>query len=222
MDQSNLSEDRKKYRKLRKLLRQIEQLTLKARELNDEEKLKISKRKECRRELKALVEKYGESIDMLQEDERDEQHHASTDHVEQVINESETEEPEQSGHEAEAVTVHQQHEESDFVQSEQVDVSKEQEEPVTQQFDDEKKTEPEVSAAVVVDQNVQKPPQAKSSKSKAKSAKQPAVVAVKIEQPKPPKFKFDTWCKLDAHRELVVCVDVCPETGFIATGRFDL
>ena len=64
-------EDSKRYRKLRKLLRQIEHLQLVARPLNDEEKYKCSKRDSYRKELNALNEKYSNS-QLLSELKKDE------------------------------------------------------------------------------------------------------------------------------------------------------
>lgn len=54
----NLLDDEKKYRKLRKVLRQIENLNLLPRCLNEEEKAKVLKRDEYRRQLKELNIKY--------------------------------------------------------------------------------------------------------------------------------------------------------------------
>ncbi len=53
-----LNEDQKKFRKLRKVLRQIEHLQLLTRPLNSEEKLKLSKRSCYRDELNQLTSKY--------------------------------------------------------------------------------------------------------------------------------------------------------------------
>jgi len=53
-----LFDDEKKFRKLRKVLRQIEHLKLLARELNDEEKEKVSKQKIYKKQLKDLNLKY--------------------------------------------------------------------------------------------------------------------------------------------------------------------
>ena len=64
---SILFEDQKNYRKLRKILRQIEHLVILPRNLNKEEESKVSKRKFYRDQLEALNLKYKNQIELLTE-----------------------------------------------------------------------------------------------------------------------------------------------------------
>lgn len=69
MSERQFKDDQKQFRKLRKLLRQIEHLELVPRALNDEEKQKLSKRSEYRSRLNELnaIYKNGELLVVVDE-----------------------------------------------------------------------------------------------------------------------------------------------------------
>lgn len=69
ISQQQLREDQKQFRKLRKLLRQIEHLELLTRQLNEEEEAKVDKRDEYRARLVEITRAYqnGELMELIDE-----------------------------------------------------------------------------------------------------------------------------------------------------------
>lgn len=73
ISQQQLREDQKQFRKLRKLLRQIEHLELLTRQLNEEEEAKVDKRDEYRTRLGEITRAYqnGELMEQLIDENND-------------------------------------------------------------------------------------------------------------------------------------------------------
>jgi hypothetical protein len=241
MEQSDLTlnEDRRKYRKLRKLLRQIEHLHLASRELNDEEKLKLSKRKQYRKELNALTEKYVDSMPMLQDENPNQSFSNQVEEENTDIRCEEVTEENQFLSESNVEQVYQEAEKnSEFVETEKLENLSERadELPVSNlRLESQPNEEMKEEEATIE----QKPVKSKKKSNKQTPVGQPIqpiqpvqpvrpvvnpVQAKKVPKPiaKPPKISFDTFSKSDAHRELIICTDICLETGYIATGRYEL
>lgn len=192
---SVLSEDQKKFRKLRKILRQIEHLLLLPRELNNEEKLKVAKRAVYREQMLELNKKY-QNGELLLLDSRDTTIDSEDSQFIQNISASFTENtiPEESSASLEN--------EIDELSTklDNIIIQEPNETKVEKPIQTEEKIEPK-----------EKPIEEVKPKEKVK------IVPTKISKPK---ITFDTVSVENAHEDLIVCLDVCPKAQLIVTGRF--
>lgn len=209
----NLAQDQKRFRRLRKALRQIENLNLLQRNLNQEEKHKISKRSLFREELKQLFEKYpnGELLSYdsrentfeteesiissgnapLQNENSFEIHHL-TDKLNQI-----------ELKEADDIQINSTPE-IQFLKSEKLETSETNFESSNQCED------------LCVDQQ-----KVKTESLKAKDQIKLLKIASDNHQVKKKDFTFDTITVTDAHQDLITCVDIDGKNELVVTGSRD-
>lgn len=198
--------DQKAFRKLRKVLRQIEHLQILPRPLNEEEKEKVSKRTTYRDQLNALNSKYknGE-LSLLGTS------FSTETTIESSINDSETKVPEDDESQDIQTESFEKPEDDSFnrnldnitSQIENIDLDKQQESPKAAK-EVEKSVEKISPAqeAIVPTESMQKPPKKK------------------VPPPKP-KIAYDTVDLVDCHQDLIVSIDVCTESNIIMTASRD-
>jgi len=240
---SSLLEDQKNYRKLRKILRQIEHLVILPRSLNKDEERKVSKRKFYRDQLEALNFKYKNQYELLTET-----HEKGADLSEPNSflnqNESASEERPLVSEDIQIVSNEEDKDvHSEIVQDVQVEEdpkeveqdlpkkknkkSKKAKDPVNvddlaQKFESIALETTEEKKNVQESQSVQvkkpKVPEETASKSQQTEKKtQP------IEKPKKIQVKtsFSTNLIENAHEDLIVSIDICTESNLIVTGSRD-
>ena len=235
-------EDSKRYRKLRKLLRQIEHLQLVARPLNDEEKYKCSKRDSYRKELNALNEKYSNS-QLLSELKKDEnisfEQDESNSHL--FLNNSEIE-----------ISFTQPNAENNTSLDDELNnklanltLDAKTEHSYTMAEDDNNKNQPLVESNEQINNSETKHETqnnaAQSKKSKKQKNKQPqqeksqsesvevsnitsTTTAVQPTQTQPqaklkPKIFYDHFEIENSHEDIIVSMDISIESNLIVTGR---
>ena len=196
-----LFDDEKKFRKLRKVLRQIEHLKLLTRELNDEEKEKVSKQKIYKKQLKDLNLKYPNNELTFRD------------------NQNTSVELEQSNQaEEEEKTVNTSEIEVNLPMVMQPDV---QIDELTSKLDSLNIEKPNIKEEVVekkeaIEQPIPEPikkVQEEIAVKKPKKNLKPVVA-----EPKQV-ICFETFEIKDAHDDLIVSLDVCCESELIVTGR---
>lgn len=238
--------DQKKYRKIRKYLRQIEHLQLLTRELNHEEKQKVHRKKEYREQLNKLTHKYMNEESFFNLD--DSSMSAVTVDTSQAVANTEDnavldELTEELAQQMDKISIEDEKKdeereeekvESPVVELEEikpvVDVAEPREQAPVESNEFkvvEKKSKKAKKAAaesvqVVEDKKVvesvkeTKKPQPQAKK----EPKQKAVEVPKPLQPAKPNVSFRTFKFNDAHEDLIVSIDLCIEFNLIVTGRF--
>ncbi len=211
----SFADDQRKYRKIRKYLRQIEHLQLLTRDLNDEEKLKVKRKKHYREQLNSLTSKYANDelffdneTTALNESTVSARHEVSV--TSQAVQE-EVEKAEEEKERFEAEVDNLAVELNDKLSVESVDeqiAPAEAAEVKTNETRKKKINNAEKKAAVVdVSETVVKPKVEKVKVTKVEPAK-PFVV-------------FETFKVEEAHEDLIVSVDVCTESNMVVTGSRD-
>ena len=227
-DSLNLSlyEDQKNYRKLRKILRQIEHLVILPRNLNKEEENKVSKRKFYRDQLEALNLKYKNQSELLtdtNEKEADlsepssfltnetiEEKHLDTENIHIASTEIKEEKNENESHAEENCEV-----------SKEITVTKKK----NKKSKKSKETVDIDELAEKMENIVLESPESQEKKilvpkadNKAQSQK-----LITTEKPKKyiPKISFSTQLIENAHEDLILSIDVCSESNLIVTAGRD-
>jgi WD40 repeat protein len=223
-DSLNLSlyEDQKNYRKLRKILRQIEHLVILPRNLNKEEENKVSKRKFYRDQLEALNLKYKNQSELLTDtiekeaeisepssfltNEVIEEKHLDTENIYISSTEIEGEKNENESHAEESCEV-----------SKEITVTKKK-----------NKKSKKSKKTVDIDELAQKMENIalESPESQEKNILVPKAQSQKLittEKPKKyiPKISFSTQLIENAHEDLILSIDVCSESNLIVTAGRD-
>ena len=236
--------DQKKYRKIRKHLRQIEHLQLLTRELNHEEKQKVSKKKEYREQLNHLTHRYMneesffsmEDGSLLCQSVNDTSLTAVTESVEET---AELEELEQRMNKVSIEDAEETKKEDEKIEPSplvmgELEKKSVVEEPefkvVEKKAKKSKKAESETQVVAEKDPEVSKETLAKAAKKVpeverkvVKGEPKPKAVEVPKAPSQPPKSNasFRTTTFNNAHEDLIVSVDLCIESNLIATGSRD-
>ena len=228
---SSLHEDQKNFRKLRKILRQIEHLKILPRALNKDEESKVAKRKYYREQLDALNLKYEDQTELLHEKEPNEENSSF------FLNESATAKEEEliSSITVEMPLVPEEvaelDEEEQVVESPQQTVLPTETKKTKKKAGKGKKSKEnddidELSARldkIALDTVKEKPVEKKEAPKEIIKPAPKVEQRILPEKPKKvlPKVSFETKSIDDAHEDLIVSIDVCTEYSLIVTGSRD-
>ena len=219
----SLNEDRKKHKKLRKLLRQIVHLQLQTRPLNDEEKIKVSKREKYMEELRLLNLKYNDTDFLLDKSEATfestfEQTNDSIPNssmIEQETDENVIKQVDELSEMFDAIAINANESEQvepieqiEQIEPEQLKQNKKKKKKSQKQ---EEKTEESIK-------NEKELPVLETKQVKVEEKIIPQIPPKQKVKPKP-KFSFETIDVANAHEDLIVSVDICGEFGLVVTGR---
>lgn len=197
---TSLAEDQKQFRKLRKLLRQIEHLQLLTRPLNDEEKAKLAKRVYYRERLNELTSIYRKG-ELYADSTFDTEPsltsaEASRCEVEQICDEEEEDEQEQPNESSSAL-------------------------PAAGESDIDMLTSK--LSGIVIDEQQSAPAAAEvkqtATETKSTAPVQPPVAVKK--KPVKPKVTYDFASNQNVHEDLILSVDVNVQFGLVVTGSRD-
>ncbi len=221
----SFNDDQKKYRKIRKYLRQIEHLQLLTRDLNDEEMLKVKRKQLYREQLNHLTAKYVNYESFFEQNETS------------ALNESSSSVKHQAEHEV-SVTSQVVQEEAEKAEEERKRIEVEVDNlaaELTEKLSVEAKVELSVPNEVTKLEGVEvKINQTNKKNKKGVEKKLPvlepaeAVTIPKVEKAKSNKVEatkpfnvFKTNQVEEAHEDLITSVDVCTETNMVVTGSRD-
>lgn len=229
--------DQKKYRKIRKCLRQIEHLQLLTRELNHEEKQKVHRRKEYREQLNHLTHKYMNEESFFNLDDSSMSAVTADTSQAQVANTEDNavldELAEELAQQMDKISIEDEDKEEglespvvvpeeikpivdDVEPTEQAPVESNEFKVVEKKSKKAKKAVAEAKKVVEAVKEVKKP--------QTQTQKEPRQKAVEVPKapPKPakPNVSFRTFKFNDAHEDLIVSIDLCIEFNLIVTGRF--
>lgn len=191
MDENRLREDQKQFRKLRKLLRQIEHLELVTRKLNEEEEQKVARRDEYRLRLIELTSSYkgDELIRLIDEN-------STTKNI--------------GGNQEES------YQEQDVVEASADDLNELVEEFEKMGHKSEPEPEPELSEVV----NTAPTITTTEKKEEKKVEVDTKIPSEKKKKKKPTVVTFDAFTNPSVHVDLITAVDIYPDLDLIVTGRF--
>lgn len=190
MDENRLREDQKQFRKLRKLLRQIEHLELVTRKLNEEEEQKVARRDEYRLRLIELTSSY------------------KGDELIRLIDENSTTTTNIDGNQEES------YQDQDVVEASTDDLNELVEE--FEKMGHKSEPEPEVVEVVNTTPTITK----EEKKEEKKVEVETKIPSEKKKKKKPTVVTFDAFTKPAVHVDLITAVDIYPDLGLIVTGRF--
>jgi WD40 repeat protein len=213
---SELLEDQKNFRKLRKVLRQIEHLHLLPRHLNREEESKVLKRKFYRDQLEALSLKYKDQHEWLQ------------DTSSSVVQQNEEDSTFEIGSSQESLVIKVTNEESIVINDEDIHEEVEEISKLEEPTAPEKQPKNERDSSKILNEVTQKLDDLVLDSAKKQPILRPKETSQKPVKPKQtqvllkvPKVSYNSTLVADAHEDLIVCLDICTESMLIVTGSRD-
>lgn len=231
--------DQKKYRKIRKCLRQIEHLQLLTRELNHEEKQKVHRRKEYREQLNRLTHKYMNEESFFNLDDSSMSAVTADTSQAQVANTEDNavldELAEELSQQMDKISIEDEEKEEEV---ESPVVVPEEIKPIAEDVEPKELAPVESNEFKVVEKKskIAKKANAEAKnkeaveavkevkKSQPQARKEPKQKAVEVPKapakPAKPNVSFRTFKFNDAHEDLIVSIDLCIEFNLIVTGRF--